>query len=76
MNNEQQTSNNEKRSPDNEQKMEPKLEVWKLAHQLTLEVYRVSKNFPSSEMYGLTSQIRRSSSSVPTNYNRRTRKTI
>jgi len=47
--------------------MEPKLEVWKLAHQLTLEVYRVSKNFPSSEMYGLTSQIRRSSSSVPTN---------
>ena len=48
-------------------KMESKLEVWKLAHQLTLEVYKVSKNFPSSEMYGLTSQIRRSSSSVPTN---------
>jgi len=47
--------------------MESKLEVWKLAHQLTLEVYRISKNFPSSEMYGLTSQIRRSSSSVPTN---------
>ena len=47
--------------------MESKLEVWKLAHQLTLEVYKISKNFPSSEMYGLTSQIRRSSSSVPTN---------
>lgn len=47
--------------------MQSKLEVWKLAHQLTLEVYRISKNFPSSEMYGLTSQIRRSSSSVPTN---------
>lgn len=47
--------------------MENNLEVWKLAHQLTLEVYKVSKNFPSSEVYGLTSQVRRSSSSVPTN---------
>ncbi|MDO3693639.1 four helix bundle protein [Wenyingzhuangia sp. chi5] len=47
--------------------MESNLEVWKLAHQLTLEVYQISKNFPSSEIYGLTSQIRRSSSSVPTN---------
>ncbi|SDS27042.1 four helix bundle protein [Polaribacter sp. KT25b] len=47
--------------------MECKLEVWKLAHQLTLEVYVVSKKFPSSELYGLTSQVRRSSSSVPTN---------
>ena len=47
--------------------MESKLEVRKLAHQLALEVYKVSKSFPSSEMYGLTSQIRRSSSSVPTN---------
>ncbi|MGY5354891.1 four helix bundle protein [Wenyingzhuangia sp. IMCC45467] len=47
--------------------MESKLEVWELAHQLTLKVYKVSKNFPASEMYGLTSQIRRSSSSVPTN---------
>ncbi|TXD49016.1 MULTISPECIES: four helix bundle protein [unclassified Polaribacter] len=47
--------------------MESKLEVWKLAHQLTLEVYKVSKDFPSPEMYGLTSQVRRSVSSVPTN---------
>jgi four helix bundle protein len=47
--------------------MECKLEVWKLAHQLTLNVYTISKNFPSSEMYGLTSQLRRSASSVPTN---------
>jgi len=47
--------------------MESKLEVWKLAHHLTLEVYKISKTFPSSEMYGLTSQIRRSSSNVPTN---------
>ncbi|NJB83263.1 four helix bundle protein [Wenyingzhuangia aestuarii] len=47
--------------------MESKLEVWKLAHQLTLKVYQISNKFPSSEAYGLTSQIRRSSSSVPTN---------
>ena len=47
--------------------MECKLQVWKLAHQLTLDVYEVSKNFPSSEKFGLTNQVRRSSSSVPTN---------
>jgi four helix bundle protein len=47
--------------------MDCKLEVWKLACQFTLEVYQVSKEFPSSECYGLTSQIRRSASSVPTN---------
>jgi four helix bundle protein len=47
--------------------MESKLEVWRLAHQFTLEVYRVSEKFPSSEMYGLTSQLKRSASSVPTN---------
>ena len=47
--------------------MECKLKVWELAHQLTLDVYRVSKHFPSSEKYGLTNQLRRSASSVPTN---------
>ncbi|AOW17260.1 four helix bundle protein [Polaribacter vadi] len=47
--------------------MENNLEVWKLAHQLTLKVYTISKKFPSLEMYGLTSQLRRSVSSVPTN---------
>lgn len=47
--------------------MENKLQVWKLAHQFTLDVYQISKNFPSSEKFGLTNQLRRSSSSVPTN---------
>ncbi|WP_299017540.1 four helix bundle protein [uncultured Polaribacter sp.] len=47
--------------------MECNLQVWKLAHQLTLDVYQVSSNFPSSEKYGLISQVRRSASSVPTN---------
>ena len=31
------------------------------------EIYRVSKNFPKSEMYGLTSQLRRSTISIPSN---------
>jgi len=43
------------------------LAVWRKAHELTLAVYRVTKNFPREEMYGLTSQIRRASSSIGTN---------
>jgi four helix bundle protein len=41
--------------------------VWQLAHKGTLIVYRVSSGFPKEEIYGLTSQIRRSSSSIPAN---------
>lgn len=44
-----------------------KLEVWKLAHALTLSVYRCTREFPKEELFGLTSQMRRSSASVPTN---------
>lgn len=44
-----------------------KLKVWEDAHQFTIDIYRITKNFPSNEQYGLTSQIRRSSSSIPTN---------
>jgi four helix bundle protein len=47
--------------------MESNLEVWKTAHQLTLAVYKVTQNFPKSEQFGLTSQVRRSAASVPTN---------
>lgn len=43
------------------------LVVWQKAHQLTLAVYRVTDAFPKEEMYGLTSQMRRSASSIPTN---------
>ena len=43
------------------------LEVWKHAHQLTLEAYRQSKNFPPDERFGLTSQIRRCAASIPAN---------
>ena len=43
------------------------LRVWQRAHQLTLEVYEVTKTFPKEGLYGLTSQMRRSSASIPTN---------
>ncbi|SFE69843.1 four helix bundle protein [Flavobacterium xueshanense] len=47
--------------------MESNLEVWKLAHQLTLQVYKITQDFPKSEQFGLMSPVRRSVSSVPTN---------
>jgi four helix bundle protein len=47
--------------------MESNLEVWKTAHQMTLAVYKVTQNFPKSEQFGLTSQVRRSGASLPTN---------
>ena len=43
------------------------LEVWKRAHRLTLEAYRITEGFPRAEMFGLCSQIRRAASSIPTN---------
>ena len=43
------------------------LKVWEKAHRLTLGVYTVTALFPRDEMYGLTGQLRRSSSSIPTN---------
>jgi four helix bundle protein len=43
------------------------LSVYKLAYKLSMEIYRLSKNFPKEEIYSLTDQIRRSSRSVCTN---------
>lgn len=43
------------------------LKVWTKAHGLALDIYRLAKSFPRDEQYGLTSQIRRCGSSVPTN---------
>lgn len=43
------------------------LDVWKKAHQLTLDVYKATVNFPQAELYGLTSQTRRSAASIPAN---------
>ena len=44
-----------------------KLQVWQKAHQLTLRVYRRTNAFPKSEMFGLTSQIRRATASIEMN---------
>ncbi|MCX5727133.1 MAG: four helix bundle protein [Candidatus Saganbacteria bacterium] len=41
--------------------------VWQKAHKLVLEVYGITKTFPSEERFGLISQVRRSTSSVATN---------
>ena len=43
------------------------LRVWDLAYKLSLAVYRVTKSFPKDELYGLTSQMRRSAVSVGAN---------
>jgi four helix bundle protein len=43
------------------------LQVWDKAHQLTLAVYRLTVSFPRDELYGLTTQLRRSSSSIAAN---------
>ena len=43
------------------------LKVWQKAHQLTLVVYQVTAGFPPEERYGLTSQLRRCSASIPAN---------
>jgi len=43
------------------------LTVWQEAHKLTLEVYKLTGRFPGTEKYGIVSQLRRCSSSVPAN---------
>ncbi|QIR36762.1 four helix bundle protein [Tolypothrix sp. PCC 7910] len=41
--------------------------IWKRGIQLSINCYQLTDNFPKSELYGLTSQIRRASVSVPSN---------
>jgi four helix bundle protein len=43
------------------------LEVWQVAHSMTLRLYRETASFPQSEMYGLTSQLRRAAASIGAN---------
>lgn len=41
--------------------------MWQKAHELVLDIYKKTKDFPKEEVYSLTSQIRRSSMSVAAN---------
>ena len=41
--------------------------VWQKAHQFVLAVYRFTENFPKTEQYGLTSQLRRAAVSIAAN---------
>ncbi|HEX6566224.1 MAG TPA: four helix bundle protein [Chthoniobacterales bacterium] len=41
--------------------------VWKKAHAYVLEIYRITKQFPKSEIFGLTAQMRRAAVSIPAN---------
>ena len=43
------------------------LKVWQKAHKLVLAAYKATAHFPKQEMFGLTSQIRRCSASIPSN---------
>jgi four helix bundle protein len=43
------------------------LRVWTKAHELTLEMYKITREFPRDEQYGLTSQLRRAAASVGAN---------
>ena len=44
-----------------------KLQVWEKSHSLVLFIYDATKSFPKEELFGLTSQMRRASVSIPAN---------
>ena len=43
------------------------LKVWQASYKTCLYIYKITKQFPKEEMYGLTSQIRRSAVAIPSN---------
>lgn len=49
--------------------------VWKKAHQFVLEIYKITKQFPKEELYGVVAQMRRSAVSIPANIAEGFRKT-
>ena len=44
-----------------------KYQVWQRGHQFALDVYKQTKTFPKEELFGMTSQLRRASTSIPIN---------
>jgi four helix bundle protein len=43
------------------------LDVWKVSMEFVTEIYEITKDFPKSELFGLSSQIRRAAVSIPAN---------
>ena len=43
-----------------------KLDVWKRAHELVLAVYRATQGLPKEEVFGVSMQLRRTATSIPT----------
>lgn len=43
------------------------LRVWRKSHEFVLEIYKITKGFPSEEKFGLISQMRRAAVSIPSN---------
>jgi four helix bundle protein len=49
------------------EKPHKKLDVWQMAMDLVIEIYRITESFPREEKYGLSNQLRRAAVSVPSN---------
>lgn len=43
------------------------LNIWQTSFQLSKKIYLITRNFPKEELYGITSQLRRATLSIPTN---------
>jgi four helix bundle protein len=43
------------------------LDVWKLAIEQCMQIYKITKSFPKDELYGIISQMRRAATSIPAN---------
>lgn len=43
------------------------LKIWQKSHELTLQIYKLTKSLPNTETFGIISQIQRSASSIPAN---------
>jgi four helix bundle protein len=43
------------------------LDAWKLSVEFVTEVYKITRNFPKEELFGLSSQLRRAAVSIPSN---------
>lgn len=62
-----QKSENRKQKSDNPIRKVDDLKIYKLAYELAMKIFEISKEFPKEETYSLTGQIRRSSRSVAIN---------